>query len=130
MLRLLEMGIEPYQVTSGISAVLNQRLVRKLCQKCRRRNGDGRLEAVGCEACFDTGFRGRALIAEMIQMDSDLRRAILAKADLEELEALLDRKGHVRIQTDGKRLVEAGTTTQAELNLACGMTPDEPSASP
>ncbi len=49
ILRLLEMGIEPYQVTSSISAVLNQRLVRKLCTKCKRKVETGAFEAVGCE---------------------------------------------------------------------------------
>ena len=48
ILRLLEMGIEPYQVTSSISAVLNQRLVRRLCPACRRKTGDGMFEPTGC----------------------------------------------------------------------------------
>ena len=124
LLRLLEMGIEPYQVTSSISAVVNQRLVRKLCEKCRKPGAGGQFEAVGCEACLGTGFKGRVLIAEMVQLESDLRKAILAKADLEELEALLGEKGHVPILADGRRLVEAGVTTHLELSKACGITPD------
>jgi len=121
LLRLLEMGIEPYQVTSSISAVVNQRLVRKLCDKCRKQGGDGRFEPVGCEACFGTGFHGRALIAELVQLDGDLRKAILAKADLDRLEALLREKGHATIVIDGRRLIEQGVTTEAELNKACGI---------
>ncbi len=124
LLRLLEMGIEPYQVTSSISAILNQRLVRRLCTKCRRQSEDGGGEATRCDACFGTGFKGRALISEMVLMDSDLRKAILAKADLDELEMLLREKGHVPILADGARLVEAGITTQGELNKACGIAPD------
>ncbi|MBN1359719.1 MAG: type II/IV secretion system protein [Sedimentisphaerales bacterium] len=124
LLRLLEMGIEPYQVTSSISAVLNQRLVRKLCEKCRKQGRDGRFEAVGCDVCFGTGFKGRVLIAEMVRMDSDVRKGILAKADLEALEGLLREKGHVTILADGQRLVEAGTTTRAELDQACGRAPE------
>jgi type II secretory ATPase GspE/PulE/Tfp pilus assembly ATPase PilB-like protein len=120
LLRLLEMGIEPYQVTSSVSAVVNQRLVRKLCDKCRKQGGDGRFEPVGCEACFGTGYHGRALIAEIVQLDGDLRKAILAKADLDRLEALLREKGHATIFTDGRRLIEQGVTTEAELNKACG----------
>ncbi len=119
LLRLLEMGIEPYQVTSSISAVVSQRLVRRLCESCRRQT-DGSYEPVGCDACLGTGFKGRVLIAEMVQLDSDLRKAILAKADLEELEAVLRSKGHATILDDGRRLVEAGVTTQTELNRACG----------
>jgi type II secretory ATPase GspE/PulE/Tfp pilus assembly ATPase PilB-like protein len=123
LLRLLEMGIEPYQVTSSVSAVINQRLVRRLCEKCRKQVHGGQYEAVGCEACFGTGFKGRVLIAEMVRMDSDLRKAILAKADADQLEDILREKGHVPIHGDGQRLVESGITGQAELNKACGVAP-------
>jgi type II secretory ATPase GspE/PulE/Tfp pilus assembly ATPase PilB-like protein len=121
-LRLLEMGIEPYQVTSSVSAVLNQRLVRKLCEKCKRKiEKIDSFEAVGCEACFNTGYKGRVLIAEMVQLDSHLRKAILAKADLDELEALLMSKGHTNMLADGQRLISEGITTQEELNKVCGI---------
>lgn len=125
LLRLLEMQIEPYQVTSSVSAVLNQRLVRRLCTQCKRPGEDGRFESVGCDACLGTGFKGRALIAEMVHLDSVLRQALLAKADLEALEALLEQRGHIALAQDGRRLVESGTTTQAELNQACGLVPSE-----
>ncbi|MCJ7674003.1 MAG: GspE/PulE family protein [Sedimentisphaerales bacterium] len=125
-LRLLEMGIEPYQVTSSVSAVLNQRLVRKLCEKCKKKDVQpGLYEAAGCDACFGTGYKGRALIAEMVQLDGQLRRAILAKADLEELEALLMSRGHTNILADGQRLISDGVTTQQELNKVCGIISDE-----
>jgi len=125
-LRLLEMGIEPYQVTSSVSAVLNQRLVRKLCKKCKRKiKKTGLFEAAGCDACFNTGYKGRVLIAEMVQLDSQLRKAILAKADLEELEALLMCKGHTSLLADGERLVSEGITTQEELNKVCGIASDD-----
>jgi type II secretory ATPase GspE/PulE/Tfp pilus assembly ATPase PilB-like protein len=124
-LRLLEMGIEPYQVTSSVSAVLNQRLVRKLCNKCKRKiEKTGLFEAAGCDACFNTGYKGRVLIAEMVQLDSQLRKAILAKADLEELEALLMCKGHTSMLADGERLISEGITTQEELNNVCGIASD------
>lgn len=120
-LRLLEMGIEPYQVTSSVSAIVNQRLVRKLCAKCKKQNASGVFEAVGCSDCFNTGFKGRVLIAEMVELDSPLRKAILAKSDLESLEALLKEKGHTNLFADGKRLVDDGITTQQELNKVCGI---------
>jgi len=124
-LRLLEMGIEPYQVTSSVSAVLNQRLVRKLCTKCRKESKTARFEAVGCNDCFQTGYKGRTLIAEMVQLDSQLRKAILAKADLEELEALLAAGGHTNMFTDGKHLVNDGITTEEEMNKVCGILAEE-----
>lgn len=125
-LRLLEMGIEPYQVTSSISAVLNQRLVRKLCNECKQKDKKtGLFEVAGCDACFNSGFKGRVLIAEIVLLDSQLRKAVLAKADLEELEALLMCKGHTSLLTDGQRLVNEGITTQEELNKVCGISSDK-----
>ena len=122
LLRLLEMGIEPYQVTSSVSAVLNQRLVRKLCPKCKQKNENSdSFGATGCDDCFNTGYKGRVLIAEMVQLDSQLRKAILAKADLDNLEAILKDMGHTTMLTDGKRLVNDGITTEEELNMVCGV---------
>jgi general secretion pathway protein E len=121
LLRLLEMGIEPYQVTSSVSAVVNQRLVRRLCDECKRMDAEGGFEPVGCDACLGTGFRGRTLIAEMAPLDGDLRKALLVKADLDELETILKSKGHSTMLTDGRRLVETGITTTDELQKVCGM---------
>jgi len=125
LLRLLEMGIEPYQVTSSISAVLNQRLVRRLCTKCRQKvEATGFFKATGCQECFNTGYKGRVLIAEIVQLDSQLRKAILAKADLDELENILKDKGHTTMLADGRRLVNDGVTTEDELNKVCGIVPE------
>ena len=124
-LRLLEMGIEPYQVTSSITAVLNQRLVRKLCDKCKRKSAlEDSYEAAGCKECFNTGYKGRILIAEMVQLDSDLRKAILAKADLDQLELILKEKGHTNMFSDGLRLVHKGLTTKEELTKVLGIIPE------
>jgi len=126
LLRLLEMGIEPYQVTSSVSAVLNQRLVRKLCAECKRKEEQtGLFEAVGCDDCFNTGYKGRVLIAEMVQLDGQLRKAILAKSDLDELEGILERRGHMNILQDGRRLVSEGVTTHEELNKVCGIVAED-----
>jgi type II secretory ATPase GspE/PulE/Tfp pilus assembly ATPase PilB-like protein len=122
LLRLLEMGIEPYQVTSSVSAVLNQRLLRKLCNRCRKSaDGEHGAAPTGCDECFYTGYKGRALIAEIVQLDSPLRKALLAKADLDELQQTLRDKGHTTMFADGKRLVEESITTQEELNVVCGI---------
>ncbi len=121
LLRLLEMGIEPYQITSGISAVLNQRLVRRLCDRCKKRNDQtGLFEAAGCPECLETGFRGRVLLAELVELDSPLRKALLQRVDLETLEKVLAEHGHMNLYQDGRRLVSAGVTTEAELGHACG----------
>ena len=121
-LRLLEMGIDPYQVTSSVCAILNQRLVRKLCDKCKKKNEKTEaFEAAGCKDCLDTGYKGRALIAEIVELNSGLRKAIAQKTDLEKLETLLKEQGHTNMPADGKRLVSEGITTVDELNRVCGI---------
>jgi general secretion pathway protein E len=121
ILRLLEMGIEPYQVTSSVSAVINQRLVRALCRACRRQDGPGLpFQSTGCEQCLGTGFKGRLLISEMVRLDSPLRKAILAKADLDRLEQLLGESGHMNLRHAGRQLIADGLTTEAEIDKACG----------
>lgn len=121
-LRLLEMGIEPYQVTSSVYAVLNQRLVRKLCPKCKQKDQEsGLFKATGCDECLDTGYKGRALIAQMVQLGGQLREAILAKADMDQLEAILAEKGHTNMLDDGQRLLDQGITSRKEVNKVCGI---------
>lgn len=121
ILRLLEMGVEPYQVTSAIAAIVNQRLVRRLCEACKRQDAaSGRCEAVGCERCLNTGFVGRMLLAERVELDGPLRKAILQRADLETLDALLAERGHMNLVQDGRRLIGQGLTTESELMRVCG----------
>ena len=124
--RRREMGIAPYQVTTSLRAGANQRLVRKLCEACRRPAAGAarRWEPAGCDACFQTGFRGRALIAEMVQLDGELRKAILAKADLDTLGRILAARGHMSLRQVGSRLVAEGVTTQQELCRVCGAAED------
>ncbi|MBN1125771.1 MAG: type II/IV secretion system protein [Sedimentisphaerales bacterium] len=123
LLRLLEMGIEPYQVTSAISAVLNQRLIRRLCRQCTiQSEPDGHWQAIGCETCARTGFHGRVLIAELVELDGDLRNALLQKTDLDQLENLLRKRGHMTMAQDAQRLVAEGITTQQEIVKVIGKT--------
>ena len=121
-LRLMEMGIEPYQLTSSVAGILNQRLVRRLCDKCKIRNDKtDNYEAVGCQDCMGTGYKGRALISEIVELDGELRKAILAKADIEELEKILKEKGHRDIVYAGKTLIEKSITSIDEINKVCGI---------
>ena len=120
LLRLLEMNIEPYQVTSGVSAILNQRLVRKLCEHCNEKTTDGTYEPRCCEKCHQTGFAGRVLLAEMVELDGQLRQTILKRSDMEALEATLESRGHMKLIQDGRRLVSGGITTNAEIERVCG----------
>jgi type II secretory ATPase GspE/PulE/Tfp pilus assembly ATPase PilB-like protein len=119
LLRLLEMDIEPYQVTSGVSAILNQRLVRKLCENCKKQTAEGTYVAAGCEKCHNTGFHGRVLLAEMVELDGQLRQTILKRTDMEGLEAVLESRGHMKLIQDGRRLVSQGITTHDEIERVC-----------
>jgi type II secretory ATPase GspE/PulE/Tfp pilus assembly ATPase PilB-like protein len=120
LLRLLEMGIEPYQVTSGITAILNQRLVRSLCEECKKQMPDGTYSPDGCTKCHRTGYHGRVLLAEMVELDGSLRKAILDHSDMEGLEAVLSSRGHMNLIQDGRRLVSRGITTEDEIQRVCG----------
>jgi general secretion pathway protein E len=121
ILRLLEMGLEPYQVTSSLQAIVNQRLLRRLCPACRRpQEGERGFEAAGCEQCLHTGYRGRTLVAEMLELDGELRKAILRRADREELEGILCARGHMDLRRDALRLLAQGLTSRQEVVRACG----------
>lgn len=116
MLRLLEMGIEPYQVSSSVTAIINQRLVRKLCQACRQWNqSNGSYEPVGCDQCLHTGFHGRTLLAEYIEMDDDIRQAVLTKEHTEVLESMFRHRGLMPVRQKGLIKVQQGITSASEL---------------
>jgi type II secretory ATPase GspE/PulE/Tfp pilus assembly ATPase PilB-like protein len=119
LLRLMEMGLEPYQITASLSAVVSQRLVRMLCGRCRRQDA-GAWKAVGCPHCLGTGFKGRRLVAEMVRMDGALRQAVLAKADLSQLEGILRQEGHQGLRGRSQPLADEGVTTSDELDKVCG----------
>jgi type II secretory ATPase GspE/PulE/Tfp pilus assembly ATPase PilB-like protein len=109
--RLLDMGVEPYLLTSGMKGILNQRLLRRLCDDCR---------GAGCEQCGGTGFRGRFLIAELLTPDAALRRAILAKADTDELDAVAAKSGWRTIRAAADTAVADGRTTADEVTRVLG----------
>ncbi len=121
IVRMLEMGIEPYQITSSLSVVVNQRLVRRLCEDCKKPAGqEGVFEAAGCPSCQRTGYRGRLLIAEMVAMDGDLRQAVIKRSDIETLDMVLKQRGHMTLLQDGRRYLVQGLTSEAEIRRVCG----------
>ncbi len=109
--RLLDMGVEPYALTSGVRGVLNQRLVRRVCPSC---------QASGCSACGETGYQGRLLLAELVSMRAPLRKAILARADLDGLTEAARESGETGLRAAGQRAVEANLTTLQELDRVLG----------
>lgn len=119
--RLLEMGIETYLLTSGLKGIVNQRLLRRLCDACRRQTDDG-WEAVGCERCFGTGYHCRLLLAELVLMDEAVRQAVLARADTPALERSALQSGRPTIWSMAEQSIARGLTTRHEVTRVLGPT--------
>ena len=136
--RLSDMGIEPYLLRSGLRTIVCQRLVRKLCHcatPLQEVSETGSVEAEqmglrvkalrtarGCNDCQQTGYRGRMVLAEMLQPEAtDLGRAILSRGDTAELHAQAEQAGMVSLEQRGIAAVEAGLTTPAEIRRVLGM---------
>ncbi len=132
--RLLDMGVDDYLLTSTISGILAQRLVRLLCTHCRQpypalpelveemrlhRFTEARditlYQPVGCEHCSGTGYRGRAAIMEFLVMSDPLRRLVLKHADSGELQMAAQQEGMDTMYEDGLRKAVTGLTTIEEV---------------
>jgi len=129
--RLTDMGVEHYLVSSSLVAVLAQRLVRVLCEKCKkpypadldelRKQGwdtTGPLtfyKAGECAHCGHTGFLGRVGIFEFMEMDEGIRRAIVARADASTLRVAARERGMRSLREDGWLKVASGQTTLEEV---------------
>jgi type IV pilus assembly protein PilB len=134
-LRLVEMGIEPFLVTSAVDCVLAQRLARRLCERCKgpftpteedlvaaRWNHTDVPEvptlyrAVGCNQCGDTGYRGRMAIHEVMPMTEELDRLIVARGSSESLRQVAIEQGMMELRRDGLAKVALGRTTLEEVS--------------
>src|SRR5438132_1143506 len=128
--RLLEMGVEDYLLASSLLGVLAQRLVRKVCEKCRRSaeitptvqrelGGDGAAaeiyEGTGCEACAQTGYRGRSGIFELLLVNEVIRPLILKRSSADMLKDAAVQQGMRTLREDGWHKVRTGVTTVAEV---------------
>ena len=128
--RLLDMGLEPYQLRSGILAVINQRLVRRLCRCAavseapEARLGLDVLRArtpVGCAECRQTGYRDRTLLAEMLVPSApEMRQAILSRSNAQEIERLAAEAGMISRWQRASAAVAAGLTSPAEVRRVLG----------
>ena len=112
--RLLDMGIEPFLLSSSLLGVVAQRLVRKLCAHCKQH--DGHLwHAVGCEKCSETGYQGRVGIYELLLTTEPIRAQIHNRASEADIRAAAQKDGMRTMREDGERWLADGSTTQAEL---------------
>ncbi len=109
--RLLDIGVEPFLVTSSLLGVLAQRLMRRLCDDC---NGMGDVGGERCENCFGVGYRGRLAVHELMVMNDELRRLTAQRADGVSLyEAAVD-AGFQPMRIDAEAKIGRGLTDEAE----------------
>jgi general secretion pathway protein E len=113
--RLIDMGVEPYLLSSSLLGVLAQRLVRKLCMHCRRRDTAGRWHPVGCEQCGHTGYKGRTGVYELMGVDDKMRSLIHARAAESQIFVAAEASGMRPMREDGQRLVDEGITSLEEV---------------
>ncbi|QBE63515.1 type II secretion system ATPase GspE [Pseudoduganella lutea] len=112
--RLLDMGIEPFLLSSSLLGVLAQRLVRKLCGECKSFDGQ-QWHAVGCDACGQTGYQGRVGIYELLQTTDRIRAQIHDRSSEAVIKDTALADGMTTMRDDGERWLANGTTTLAEL---------------
>src|SRR5207302_802071 len=133
--RLVDMGVEPFLVASSLMGVMAQRLVRLLCNDCKKayhptaeelkeigltspqlREAGGVLyKPVGCESCNRTGYRGRKGIYELMLLDDEVRQLILKNVDSGTIKKAAVQKGMRALMEDGARKVLRGLTSIAEV---------------
>jgi len=134
MTRLLDMGIEPFLVSSSVIAVMAQRLVRRVCPSCREAYRPTReeLEEIGltpqrvvgreiykpgsgCPQCKKTGYRGRSGIHELLVVDDEIRGLVMKNADASSIRRAATARGMNTLREDGAEKVLAGITTIEEI---------------
>ncbi|BDT71242.1 putative type II secretion system protein HxcR [Comamonadaceae bacterium OS-4] len=104
--RLIDMGVEPFLLSSSLRGVLAQRLVRKTCKTCAGK---------GCEACGHTGYLGRTGVFELLVADDTIAELIHHNASEADIRTSATRQGMVPLREDGERLVSSGLTSREEL---------------
>jgi type II secretory ATPase GspE/PulE/Tfp pilus assembly ATPase PilB-like protein len=116
--RLIDMGIDPYLVTSTVQVFIAQRLVRMICEKCKESyedNGNTRYRGKGCKSCNNCGYRGRVAIAEFLPLVPSIQDMIVNKASAKAIREKADSLGMLSLISDGEDKVTEGVTTVEEL---------------
>lgn len=130
--RLVDMGVEPYLVSSALDSILAQRLARKLCDRCKQSTeappeviqqmgfdpADGPLsiwKAVGCKVCSDTGYRGRLAINEVMLVSEEIQRMAVERRPSDEIKRIAVEQGMKTLRRDGMDKVKLGMTTLEEV---------------
>jgi type IV pilus assembly protein PilB len=128
--RMVDMGIEPFNVASAVNLIVAQRLVRRVCTGCKQEHkytdeemhafgiarADGPFfKGAGCDTCNGTGYKGRQGLYEVMLLTSPLRRAILKGCSTEELQEIAVKEGMLTLRMDGMVKVKRGVTTLEEV---------------
>src|SRR5512135_3663729 len=130
--RLIDMGLEPFNVAAALNCVTAQRLVRRICSKCKAETtysteeldaggirGEDRnikfYKGKGCDTCGGTGYKGRAGLYEVMAMSPEIRRMIMHGASADELKAQALKEGMLTLRMDGMVKVRKGVTTLEEV---------------
>jgi type IV pilus assembly protein PilB len=128
--RLVDMGVEAFNVASAVNLVAAQRLVRRICPDCKAPTTYSRdeiqslgtnldhiqfMKGAGCDSCGGSGYRGRQGLYEVMALTPELRRMILRGASVEELRDQAVREGMLTLRMDGIKKVERGITTLEEV---------------
>ena len=137
MVRLLDLGVTPVLLSSGLDLVISQRLLRRLCTDCkkpaqltqsqiadfRRKKIDYKhlFRAGGCETCHKTGYRGRTAIFDMLVVDNELKASIVSSDSwITELRKAGDEQGKSNLRKQGLKMVLSGVTSLEELKRVVG----------
>ncbi|MCB9845841.1 MAG: type II/IV secretion system protein [Phycisphaeraceae bacterium] len=110
--RLVDIGLEPYLVTSSLLGVLAQRLVRRICQTCA---GKGTRDGSRCATCFGTGYRGRLAVYELMTVTDQIRRLTAQRADAVTLRDAAEDAGFKTMREDAAAKLAQGVTDEAEV---------------
>lgn len=127
--RLVDMGIEPYLVASSVMGVVAQRLVRKICDSCKTEYISEKKEedilniyepiklykGKGCSKCYNTGYKGRTSIHEVLEVDKNMRQNINNNNSIDDLKELAKANGMISLYENNKDLVVKGITSINEL---------------
>jgi type IV pilus assembly protein PilB len=130
--RLVDMGVEPYLVSSALDSILAQRLARRLCDRCKAAKtasselvaqmgfdpADGPVtiyDAVGCKMCSETGYRGRLCINEILLVSEEIQRLAVERRPSDEVRHVAIEQGMKTLRRDGMDKVKLGLTTLEEV---------------
>lgn len=112
--RLIDLGMESYLVASSLECVMAQRLVRLICESCKKKIANG-YAGSGCEHCSGTGFYGRTAIHEFFVLDAELKDMLARRVSTRELRETAIKKGMVTLREDGLAKARAGLTAESEV---------------